>query len=213
LAAALAITHTAGWWEQHGSDRALEGRIPELRIARGLGRAAYLRGARSDGIEVWFDRSELRDGDPLDRRIKKHIQECALFVPIISTTTPARLEGYFRREWKLAVDRTHDMADGKPFLVPVVIDNTNDQEAEVPESFRTVQWTRLRQSETPPAFVERLQLGKYLAKQLYQADTADEQRSLRAQSLGPAAVTTTLSVSHQSAFISKDCFRNYWRST
>jgi TolB-like protein len=111
---------------------------------------------RSAGVEVWFDQSELRGGDVWDRQIRKHIHDCALFVPIISTTTQARLEGYFRREWKLAVDRTHDMAEGKPFLVPVVIDDTHDQEAEVPESFRAVQWTRLPQGATPPAFVERV---------------------------------------------------------
>jgi hypothetical protein len=111
---------------------------------------------RSAGVEVWFDQSELRGGDAWDRQIRKHIHDCALFVPIISSTTQARLEGYFRREWKLAVDRTYDMADGKPFLVPVVIDDTNDQEAEVPESFRAVQWTRLPEGQTPPAFVERV---------------------------------------------------------
>jgi len=37
------------------------------------------------------------------------------FVPIISANTQARGEGYFRREWKLAVDRTHDMF-GEPRL-------------------------------------------------------------------------------------------------
>ena len=111
---------------------------------------------RSAGVEVWFDQSELRGGDVWDRHIRKHIHDCALFVPIISSTTQARLEGYFRREWKLAVDRTHDMADAKPFLVPVVIDDTNDQEAEVPELFRAVQWTRLPEGKTPPAFVERV---------------------------------------------------------
>ncbi|MHB8475231.1 MAG: TIR domain-containing protein [Steroidobacteraceae bacterium] len=111
---------------------------------------------RSAGVEVWFDQSELRGGDAWDRQIRKHIHDCALFVPVISSTTQARLEGYFRREWKLAVDRTHDMADGKPFIVPVVIDDTNDQEAEVPESFRAVQWTRLPEGRTPPAFVERV---------------------------------------------------------
>src|SRR6202451_1934397 len=111
---------------------------------------------RSAGVEVWFDQSELRGGDVWDRHIRKHIHDCALFVPIISSTTQARLEGYFRREWKLAVDRTHDMADAKPFLVPVVIDDTNDQEAEVPEWFRAVQWTRLPEGKTPPAFVERV---------------------------------------------------------
>jgi adenylate cyclase len=111
---------------------------------------------RAAGVEVWFDQSELRGGDSWDRQIRQHIHECALFVPIISRTTQARLEGYFRREWKLAVDRTHDMADGKPFLVPVVIDDTNDHDAEVPESFRAVQWTRLPGGQTPPVFVERI---------------------------------------------------------
>jgi TolB-like protein/lipoprotein NlpI len=108
------------------------------------------------GVEVWLDQSELRGGDAWDRQIRKNIHECALFVPIISSATQQRLEGYFRREWKLAVDRTHDMADGKPFLVPVVIDDTKDQDAEVPESFRAVQWTRLPGGLTPPAFVERV---------------------------------------------------------
>jgi TolB-like protein/lipoprotein NlpI len=111
---------------------------------------------QSAGVEVWFDQSELRGGDAWDRQIRKHIHDCALFMPIISSTTQARLEGYFRREWKLAVDRTHDMADGKPFLVPIVIDDTNDQEAEVPESFRAVQWTRLNAGATPAPFVERV---------------------------------------------------------
>jgi TolB-like protein/Flp pilus assembly protein TadD len=111
---------------------------------------------RAAGVEVWFDQSELRGGDVWDRLIRKQIHDCVLFVPIISSTTQGRLEGYFRREWKLAVDRTHDMAEAKPFLVPVVIDNTKDQEAEVPELFRAVQWTRLPEGETPQAFVDRV---------------------------------------------------------
>lgn len=36
----------------------------------------------SAGIEVWFDQSELRGGDAWDRQIRKHIHDCALFVPI-----------------------------------------------------------------------------------------------------------------------------------
>ena len=111
---------------------------------------------RAGGIEVWFDQSELRGGDAWDRQIRKQIHDCALFIPIISATTQGRLEGYFRREWRLAVDRTHDMADAKPFLVPAVIDATSDHDAEVPDSFRAVQWTRLSAGETSPAFVERV---------------------------------------------------------
>ena len=111
---------------------------------------------RAAGIEVWFDRSELRGGDAWDRQIRKHIQDCALFIPIISKATQGRLEGYFRREWRLAVDRTHDMADTKPFLVPVVIDATCDQDAAVPDAFKAVQWTHLPAGETPSAFLARV---------------------------------------------------------
>ena len=77
---------------------------------------------RAAGIEVWIDQSELRGGDVWDRHIRKQIHDCTMFIPIISANTQSRLEGYFRLEWKLAVERTHLMADGKPFLVPVVID-------------------------------------------------------------------------------------------
>jgi len=111
---------------------------------------------RAGGIEVWFDQSELRGGDVWDRKIRRQIRECALFVPIVSANTQSRLEGYFRREWRLAVDRMYDMAAEKAFLVPVVIDDTNDRIASVPEEFRAVQWTRLPAGDTPPAFAERV---------------------------------------------------------
>src|SRR6201988_2790487 len=98
---------------------------------------------RAAGVEVWFDQSELVGGDAWDAKIRKQIAECALFVPVISASTQARLEGYFRLEWKLAAQRTHTMADEKTFLLPVVIDATRDTEAKVPAEFKAVQWTRL----------------------------------------------------------------------
>ena len=69
---------------------------------------------RAAGIEVWFDQSELRGGDAWDQQIRKQIHDCALFIPLISDATQGRLEGYFRLEWKLAVDRSHLMAAEKP---------------------------------------------------------------------------------------------------
>src|ERR1700681_1554286 len=66
---------------------------------------------RAAGIEVWFDRSELRGGDVWDREIREQIHQCKLFMPIISANTEARVEGYFRREWKLAVARMHDRSE------------------------------------------------------------------------------------------------------
>jgi TIR domain len=61
-----------------------------------------LRAAR---IEVWFDQSELRGGDAWDAAIRRQIKTCALIIPIISANTQGRAEGYFRLEWKLAIDR------------------------------------------------------------------------------------------------------------
>jgi TolB-like protein len=110
---------------------------------------------RGFGVEVWFDQSELRGGDAWDAKIKSQIRECALFLAIISANTQARGEGYFRREWKLAIERTHDMAAGIPFLIPVVVDQTQESKALVPEEFMRVQWTRLASGPTPQ-FVERI---------------------------------------------------------
>jgi tetratricopeptide (TPR) repeat protein len=112
---------------------------------------------RAAGIEVWFDQSELVGGDAWDQKIRQQIRECALFVPIISATTQSRREAYFRLEWKLADERTHLMAKGTPFILPVVIDGTKDRDALVPDSFLAVQWTKLPGGETPAAFCGRVQ--------------------------------------------------------
>ena len=111
---------------------------------------------RAAGTEVWFDQSELRGGDVWDQRIRRQIRDCALFVPIISAQTEARIEGYFRGEWNLAVDRMMDIADGHALILPVVIDTTRYDDAKVPGRFRTVQWTKLEGGQLPVAFIAHL---------------------------------------------------------
>lgn len=114
---------------------------------------AIAEAMRAGGLEVWFDQAELRGGDAWDQKIRRQIRDCALFVPVISANTQTRGEGYFRREWKLAVERTMDMADGVPYLFPLVLDGVPDRDALVPEVFRHVQWTRIGPAGLPPAFV------------------------------------------------------------
>ncbi len=111
---------------------------------------------RGFGLEVWFDMNELRGGDAWDSKIRGQIKSCALFMPLVSQRTEERTEGYFRREWKLAVDRTHDMAGGRTFIVPVVIDDTSEAESAVPEEFMRYQWTRLPGGEPTPEFVTQV---------------------------------------------------------
>lgn len=120
---------------------------PAARIAEAL---------KAAGLQVWFDKNELRGGDVWDRAIRDQVKRCALFLPIISARTRARGEGYFRLEWRLAVDRSHLMASDQAFLVPVVIDGTSEADARVPEVFVEMQWTRLPGGEVTPEFVSRI---------------------------------------------------------
>ena len=132
---------------------------------------------RAAGIEVWFDQSELRGGDAWDQSIRKQIKSCALFVPIISANAHARAEGYFRLEWNLAVDRCQRLAADKVFLVPVVVDDTPDDDERVPEKFREVQWTRLPAGETPPEFIRRV-------RKLLSGEVSASPKIARAPSVG-----------------------------
>lgn len=95
------------------------------------------------GVEVWYDESALDGGDAWDQKIRRQIRACDFFMPVISAQSAARPEGYFRREWRLAVERTLDMADDHLFLLPVIIDNTTEAGARVPEKFLAVQWTKV----------------------------------------------------------------------
>jgi hypothetical protein len=93
-----------------------------------------LRGA---GIEVWFDQEGgLEHGDEWDAKIRRQIKECVLFIPIISAATQGRHEGYFRLEWELAAERAMSIASGVPFILPVVIDDTREEDALVPDRVR-----------------------------------------------------------------------------
>jgi TolB-like protein len=103
------------------------------------------------GLEVWYDESELGGGDAWDQKIRRQIRECDYFMPLVSAQTEARHEGYFRREWRLAVERTLDMADDHPFLLPVVIDETDGARARVPEKFFSVQWLKVPGGAANPA--------------------------------------------------------------
>jgi len=135
---------------------------------------------RARGVEVWFDQSELRGGDAWDNAIRQRIKSCALFIAVISGTTHQRDEGYFRLEWKLAIDRSHLMSKTRPFLIPVVIDDTPNDE-QVPDSFRDIQWTKVPGGETNSRFVDRIL--SLLSDEVRVATKSGERAQLRAAEL------------------------------
>jgi len=116
------------------------------------------------GLEVWYDENELAGGDAWDQKIRRQIRDCDYFLPVISANTERRKEGYFRREWRLAVERTMDMADDVLFLVPVAIDDTIETSARVPDKFVGVQWLRTPGGQATPALqalTRRLLAGEH----------------------------------------------------
>jgi TolB-like protein len=138
------------------------------------------------GLEVWYDESELNGGDAWDRKIRRQIRECDFFMPLVSAQTQARPEGYFRREWRLAVERTFDMADDHTFLLPVVIDDTDQAGARVPEKFLTVQWLRLPGGQPTAAF-------EALCRRLVSGQTVGPQRPKKASDQSARTSSPSLS--------------------
>jgi dienelactone hydrolase len=142
---------------------------------------------RAAGVEVWFDQNELVGGDAWDAKIRGQIANCALFVPILSQTTQSRREAYFRLEWRLADERTHLMAEGTPFLLPLTIDGTTERGALVPKSFLAVQWTKAPGGEVPAAFVVRVQRLLQPAPEAARSEPRGENRAPRVPATGRPA--------------------------
>ncbi len=92
---------------------------------------------------IWLDKGVLRPGDEWERQITAGLMRCDLFLPLVSTTTEARTDGYFRKEWFKAADRSK-MIEGRSFIVPVVVDSEFDGNANryklMPDRFRDFQF-------------------------------------------------------------------------
>jgi hypothetical protein len=113
-------------------------------------------GLDAAGIRTWFDMDRLEGGDDFARKIQRNVSRCSYFIPVVSGTTQRRVEGWFRREWNWAVDRTQGMAHGAAFILPVCIDQTTETGALVPDAFMKSHWTRLPGGEATPEFAARL---------------------------------------------------------
>jgi hypothetical protein len=113
-------------------------------------------GLDAAGFTTWFDLDRLESGDDYDRKIRANIARCSFFVPVVSASTQRRHEAYFRREWNYAVDRVRSMADGAVFILPVIIDDTAEADALVPETFRALHMRRLPGGDPPPDLIDRL---------------------------------------------------------
>jgi hypothetical protein len=113
-------------------------------------------GLNAAGLTVWFDFDKLKPGSNFNPQIQQYISEaCCCFLAIVSKNTEARLEGYFRREWSLALERDKGIHYEKQFIVPVVIDDTSEPRA-VESRFKQLNYKRLPAGKVTPEFVKEL---------------------------------------------------------
>jgi hypothetical protein len=113
-------------------------------------------GLEAAGLPVWFDYQSLKPGDSFNPRIEQYIaKSCSCFVAVISRNTERRLEGYFRREWNIALERDRGIHFARQFIVPVVVDDTAEPSA-VPARFSELNYTWLPGGKVTPPFVREL---------------------------------------------------------
>jgi hypothetical protein len=115
-------------------------------------------GLRAASLEVWFDQDALRLGDDWARSIRRGIERCSLFLPVISrrALSEENRRRYFWREWNDADDFARGMAPGEAFIVPIVIDDTRLDQAPLPAGFQRAQGKSLPGGAVPPGVAEGL---------------------------------------------------------
>lgn len=95
-------------------------------------------GLEGAGFHVWVDLQRLEGGDDYARKIRDNINRCALFLPVVSKNTESRGEGFFRLEWTWAQKRLERISTRRAFVVPVVVDETRIEAADVPDEFKRI---------------------------------------------------------------------------
>jgi TIR domain/SIR2-like domain len=150
--------------------------LPPVPLAEMPSRAVFISYAREDlpavqnlsrrlhaaGIEFWFDLStvgsadqRLVAGDDWDRKIRHNIQRCSLFIAVLSRNTESRVEGYFHKEWKFATERGTKFAEGIPFIMPTVIDDTSTFRL-IPDAFRAAYITASPDGNVDDGFIDSI---------------------------------------------------------
>jgi hypothetical protein len=100
----------------------------------------------------------LEFGDPWEKKIKRNISLCSLFLPILSATAGRRTEGFFRKEWAWARERNLQLTGSDhPFIVPIIIDDTEIRNSRnFPEEFWNLHVARLDGGQTSAEFLRRI---------------------------------------------------------
>jgi TIR domain-containing protein len=103
------------------------------------------------GVDAWFDQIALESGEDYQRKIEANIENCSYFVPLISRHTATLEKRFFRREWSKAIREAEAFPPEYPFILPILLDDTQIDAPGIPRQFRE---RHVRALEALPQLVE-----------------------------------------------------------
>ena len=110
----------------------------------------------SAGVDVWFDRDALEGGDDYERKIRRNIESCSLFVPILTRHSLTSRRRFFRLEWDWADRVAVQAPPNLRFIVPLVAGDVAPDDPALPDRFRRLHWERLAPDGPNPSIVDIL---------------------------------------------------------
>lgn len=112
-----------------------------------------------DNVTCWYDNREIAPGDHFKTEIAKNIKSADLFIPLISANSLMNKDGYVQLEWFTADNvNTFRKIDGntEKYLMPVVIDDTNPYDNNVPKYFSELSIGKVPQGNPGQEFINQL---------------------------------------------------------
>jgi hypothetical protein len=109
-----------------------------------------------NNVTCWYDHREITPGDDFKTEIAKNIKSADLFIPLISENSLMNKDGYVQLEWFTADNvNTFRKIDGNTskYLMPVVIDETNPYNNNVPKYFSELSIGKVPQGNPGQEFI------------------------------------------------------------
>ncbi|HSN09145.1 MAG TPA: toll/interleukin-1 receptor domain-containing protein, partial [Hanamia sp.] len=110
-------------------------------------------------VTCWYDNREIVAGDNFKTEIAKNIKSADLFIPLISENSLMHKDGYVQIEWFTADNvNTFRRIDGRTdkYLMPVVIDDTNPYNENVPKYFSELSIGKVAGGNPTPEFISQI---------------------------------------------------------
>jgi len=108
------------------------------------------------GISVWMDSHQISGGDDFKIEIENQIDNCQIFIPVISRNSTVMDKRFYRMEWKMAQEESRKWPENYPFIQPVVIDDTTPESDNIPREFGRYHWNDFPDGAVSPQFVKAI---------------------------------------------------------